>query len=158
MAKRTDKRPDWLASYPDAEWGIESTTELGGWQLVARWAGRSGDTHVGGPREVVIRPTKSADLDRGITAGIMRDLVPLLGELAATLQETPSERAWHDGLAKQARDLPDVRDPAHWPALLNLYEIIAAVSAEPINDLARALGVPKQTAKSRLRIARQRTK
>ena len=118
-----------------------------------------------GPFEVSIHPARTDGRDlqrRGVTTGIMRAAEPLLVRLTAELPgqvtrfelATPMER-----LRDQAAQLGSSprSNPFYYRRLLSLFAAIEeAGSTEPVRDLAHLLGLPRETAKTQLRVARSR--
>ncbi|MGI5240008.1 hypothetical protein [Dactylosporangium sp. CA-139066] len=139
-----------------------------GLQVVARWEGGDlVDAPPPGPREVLIRITDDAAPEarrRGVTSGVMRRAERHLADLTAEYNAVPAVGAYQvmirQYLQRRLAELP--ADPrsggdAYYRGLLDLYEdIVGRGHPEPVNALAVAMGVPKETVKTRLRVARQR--
>ena len=139
-----------------------------GWEVRARWWGYHDDARGGfvGPREVLIRATDQLPPDvrrRGVTSGVMRRMEQVLGELIEQFAGAPdSERGTDEfrlaiaadvhKMPASPRESPDI----YYRELLRIFEVVDAVSTEPVTELAEIMGVPKQTLKTRLRVARQR--
>ncbi|SOD72695.1 hypothetical protein SAMN05892883_2048 [Jatrophihabitans sp. GAS493] len=159
--------PAWTQGLkPQPDWAIEnSDVSEEGWEVCVRWWGSaSDDAPAQGPKEVIIRPTSELTpeaLKRGITAGVMRNLVPIAGALIGQVGETESEAKFRATIKTLASELPRTPREApdvYYAGLLRIFEILDAVSTEPINELVRAIGgdISKDTVKTRLRTARQR--
>ena len=151
---------------PDYAWELKRTDA--GWEVRARWWGYSDDPSGGfvGPREVVIRATDQLPLDvrrRGVTSGVMRRMEQVLGELVEEFAGHPnSGRSTDEFRLAIAADIqkmpPSPRESPddYYRELLRIFDIVDAVSTEPVTELAEIMSVPKQTLKTRLRVARQR--
>jgi hypothetical protein len=160
----------WVAAInPPPDWTAEMTGRESGWELAARWWGYAEDRPSRkGPREVVIRAAEDISpeaLRRGVTSGVMRRLENLLGELvnefAGTVEgwscdDDSVRAAWEQGARALSRVGPRSAPESYYQTLLDLFEIIELRSSQPVNELARVMQVPKETLKTRLRVARQR--
>ena len=147
---------------------MEAVKRDAGWELETRWWAYADEGAAGfaGPREVVIRATNQLPPDvlrRGVTSGVMRRMERLLGEIVEQIAIRPeaesADRMFRATIAASAEKMP--KSPRESPEeyyrqLLHLFEIVDAVSTEPVTELAEIMGVPKQTLKTRLRVARQR--
>ncbi|MGY1710858.1 hypothetical protein ACI8AC_15240 [Geodermatophilus sp. SYSU D00758] len=139
-----------------------------GWQIAARWWGYADDPpgEVPGPREVLIQPAQDIRpevLRRGVTTGVMRRLERHLGNMAAEFAEKRGEQAdreYVETLAAALAELPEGPRSApdvntYYDALLHLFETVAATHREPVNVLAKAMGIPRSTLNNRLVTARR---
>jgi hypothetical protein len=154
-----------IAQHPPSM--VELERREPGLQVVARWEGDDPTDALAGPREVLIRVTDDAATDarrRGVTSGVMRRVERQLADMTAEYNVLPAVGAYgvmvRQYLQRRLAELP--ADPrsggdAYYTRLLDIYEDIAGrAHPEPVNALAAALGVPKETLRTRLRVARQR--
>jgi hypothetical protein len=155
-----------IAQHPPSM--VELERREPGLQVVARWEGDDPiDASPAGPREVLIRVTDDAATDarrRGVTSGVMRRVERQLADMTAEYNVIPAVGAYkvmvRQYLQRRLAELP--ADPrsggdAYYTLLLDVYEdIVGRAHPEPVNALAAALGVPKETVRTRLRVARQR--
>ncbi len=153
---------------PDPDWCLEICRSEAGWQIAARWWGYADEPpgEVPGPREVLIRAAEDIRpevLRRGVTTGVMRRLERHLGDMAleyAAKRGEAADREYVEALAAALAELPEGPRSApdvetYYEALLHLFETVAAAHTEPVNVLAKAMGVPRGTLNNRLVTARR---
>jgi hypothetical protein len=161
--------PGWYRDIsPEPDDVMELVRNESGWELRVRWWSYDDEAKAGfaGPREVVIRATEQLPLDvrrRGVTSGVMRRMERVLAEMVEQFAGRPdAERATNEFRAVIAADVqkmpnnPRQSPDDYYRELLRIFDIVDAVSTEPVTELAEIMGVPKQTLKTRLRVARQR--
>ena len=162
--RSSDRREDGSRPSPSV---VELERHEPGLQIVARWDDDLVDATSSGPREVLIRITDDAAPDarrRGVTSGVMRRVERHLADLTAEHNVIPAVGAYQvmvrQYLQRRLAELP--ADPrsggdVYYQGLLDIYQdIVGRGHPEPLNALAVAMGVPKETVKTRLRVARQR--
>ncbi len=177
-AKLIDPLPLWAAS-DVADAGTSRTR----WQVETRYWGYEWPTGPVGPREVLVRllddGTSPATLRRGVTSGHLSrsgatliemvdsfDGLPIghrestgfqIDEFVATDPET-FENEWRTSLERRAKAMPKGprgnADAYYW-ALLGLYNDCREVSTQPFVDLANALGIPRDTVRTRVARAKE---
>ncbi|MGC9670891.1 hypothetical protein ACNTMW_30635 [Planosporangium sp. 12N6] len=148
-------------------WTTEVRREDAGLEIVGRWSGRTGEPASDGPRELVIRLTDGAApgaRQRGVTSGVLRRVERHLGDMEAEAHRMPSVggfqvmvRRYLEGRLATLPENPRQGGDAYYSGLLDIFEdLVGRGHPEPVNALASAMGVPKDTLKTRLRVARQR--
>ncbi|RZU77620.1 hypothetical protein EV384_6352 [Micromonospora kangleipakensis] len=163
------KKPaGWIADLQQSpDWAIETTREDAGWIITGRWWGEAGEPASDGPREVVIRLSDDAPRDvrqRGVNSGVMRRLERHLSDMGDEIREVSGATAFATKVLQHVEErvarLPDSPRKAgdvYYRELLDLFEeVIQMGYPEPLNILAKVMGIPKDTLKTRLRVARQR--
>jgi hypothetical protein len=102
--------------------------------------------------------------DRGVTSGVLRDAEPLLVRMTAMLPAKLAELGTADPSGEIVRsrlarmpDSPRVDPRAFYRGLLDLHDaLVKAGHPAPLNLIADAMNVSKETIKTRLRVARSR--
>ncbi len=151
-----------------ASWEIERTGDVAGWTVTARWWGEADEPATEGPKEALIRLADDATPDvrvRGLNSGVLRRVERLVASMAAEVHEIPSAGAYEKMALEYVRSALDDLPPGprsddpdrYYEGLLAIHEdVIGRGHPEPLNLLARAMGVSRETVKTRLRVARQR--
>jgi hypothetical protein len=168
----TPKRlPAWTRDLsPAPTWATDLRRSDGGWEVEARWWGNQPGEGTQGPREVVIRLLPDAPPEarhKGVNTGVMRRMEQLVAEInrhVEDLIDNPGVGAYDRMARGYVRDklatLPDgprEGGDAYYAGLLALFEDVAAKGhPEPLTLIASVMGAPKDTVKTRLRVARQR--
>jgi hypothetical protein len=152
---------------PASGWANETTREDTGWIITGRWWGQAGEPASDGPREVVIRLSDDASPEvrqRGASSGVMRRMERHLADMAAEIHEMPSVgafdvmvRTYLEQRVAQLPESPRKGGNAYYMGLLDIFEDLTGRGhREPLNALASVMEIPKDTLKTRLRIARQK--
>ena len=164
---RTDL-PAWATEIdPQPDWTVTKERSDGGWIVEARWWGWLGNGQTRGRNAVLIRLGDDADASaeyRGVTSGVMRRLERHLGDMSVEMHPQLTTGAYQfmvrNYVAGRVAELPaGPREggDAYYAGLLAIYEdLLAKGNPEPLNVLARALELPKETVKTRIRVARRR--
>lgn len=163
--------PAWTTDLsPTPTWATDVCRSDGGWEVEARWWGGLPDEGTQGPREVVIRlmPDAAPEVRRkGINTGVMRRMEQLVGEInrhVEVLIDNPGvgafdrmARGYVRGKLAEMPAGPREGGDAYYAGLLALLEDLTAKGhPEPVTLLASVMDTPKDTVKTRLRVARQR--
>ena len=163
--------PAWTTDLsPAPTWATDLRRSDGGWEVEARWWGAEPGDGTQGPRELVIRlmPDAAPEVRRkGVNTGVMRRMEQLVGEInrhVEDLVDNPGLGAYDRMARRYVRDalaaLPDGprEDPdAYYAGLLALFEDLTGKGhPEPLTLLASVMGAPKETVRTRLRVARRR--
>ncbi|HEV7900102.1 MAG TPA: hypothetical protein VGP31_19895 [Planosporangium sp.] len=165
---RSDDQPAWAADLePAPAWVMRADRHVDGWTVEARWWGQAEEPASLGPSTVVIQLSSDAPADvrqRGINSGVLRRMEHLVSDMASEVHDMPSVGAYAamarryvaDRLA-QLPDGPRQGGDTYYLGLLNIYEDVSQKGhPEPLNLLSQQMGIPKDTLKTRLRVARQR--
>jgi hypothetical protein len=148
--------------------GTTSHREEDGLLVTAEWDDQEIDAPPSGPRRLEIRLTENAAADvrhRGITSGVMRRAERHLADLTTEFNTVPAVGAY-DVMVRQYLQTrladfpvgPRAGGDDYYRRLLALYDDLTGRGhPAPINALAAAMNIPKETVKTRLRTARRRT-
>jgi hypothetical protein len=146
-------------------WRASARRESGEWAVTAEWVGASGRSIMPrGPSKVTVALAKGAPKAarvRGITAAALRSVEAELTQMSREFLDRPELGQVAEPLEavlEQARRLPDSPRaiPNYYARLLRTFHDLEELGhPEPLNALAEAMSVPKNTVKSRLRLARE---
>lgn len=160
---------NWITQLqPSPDWATEAMREESGWVIEGRWWGQQNEPASEGPREVVIRLSDDASAEvrqRGMNSGVLRRLEQHLRDMTAEMNQQPGLKSFSDVVRSHVRervaqlpDSPRTGGSAYYTGLLQLFEEVTGMGyAEPLNLIAEVMSVPKDTLKTRLRTARQRS-
>ena len=146
-------------------WSARASAQVGNWTIRAEWLGVSGRAALPkGPNRVELRPAPDAPLAvkvRGVTATSLREMEGVITQMTRDFAERPELEGIADPVAPVLRRLTQIQDGPrgnedYYPLLLKAFSRLEeAGHPEPVNALAEAMNVSKNTAKTRLRLARK---
>jgi hypothetical protein len=161
----TDSDVVWRFSPGVMTWRVLAIAQVGDWSIRAEWVGISGKAALPkGPSRVELRPGRQAPRAvkvRGVTASCLREMEAVVTQLSKDFAERPELDQIADPLAPILKRLGQMTDgprgnPDFYPMLLKAFRNLeTAGHPEPVNALADAMSVSKNTAKTRLRLARK---
>jgi hypothetical protein len=158
-----------FASDGHGGWVFTDSFELEGWLVELEWKSGGTDepgaetTH--GPSTVKITAAASPVPTRGLTSGALRrieaQITALTADFHSTSQRAEAEERAMQGIRDQIAAMPSGPRAGsdYYPRLLQIVDELERIGRmEPINDLVSVTGIPKETIKTRLRIARKLAK
>ena len=167
MAMTSDV-PDWVKALPPQVMNTyEDRQTIDGWELRARWWTHEGEPQSEGPRQLVITLSETAPADvrqRGLTSGVLRRIEKavlastaeaneVLAVSAYAVMANKYVREWMEKLPAGPREGGDV----YYFGLLDLFEDLTEKGhPSPLNLISAVTKVPKETIRSRVKIARMR--
>lgn len=145
---------------------ITHRESVAGWRVTMAWTGVPEVAPSRGPNylEIELDPSSTAEVHRrGITSGVLREVERVLLHTIRTLSEVPALRSQDEdavasALKRRIEKMPDsprANRERYYSELLALLQLLKDNGrTEPLNDLASALSIPKNTLKTQLRTAR----
>lgn len=160
----TETNVEWRFRQGVTTWSVTASAQVGNWAIRAEWLGVSGKAALPkGPNRVELRPSRDAPLAvkvRGVTASALREMEGVITQMTRDFAERPELAGIADPVAPVLRRLTQIEggprgNEDYYPLLLKAFSRLEeAGHPEPVNALAEAMNVSKNTAKTRLRLAR----
>lgn len=161
----TEINVEWRFRQGVTTWSVRAAAQVGHWTIRAEWLGVSGKAALPkGPNRVELRPAPDAPLAvrvRGVTASSLREAEGVITQMTRDFAKRPELAGIADPVAPVLRRLAQMQggprgNQDYYPILLKAFSRLQqAGHPEPVNALADAMNVSKNTAKTRLRLARQ---